>query len=108
MNRKFKIITLGCKVNQCETAALHEKLISGSWQHTEASKDADVIIVNTCIVTHKAANQSRQAIRKAIRENPAAKIAVVGCYPQVFPEELSKINGIHIIAGNNDKFMIPD
>ena len=108
MNRKFKIVTLGCKVNQYETASLHEKLISNNWQFTEASEDADVIIVNTCIVTQKASYQSRQAIRKAIRENPAAKIAVVGCYPQVFPEELSKIEGVQILAGNTDKFKIPD
>jgi threonylcarbamoyladenosine tRNA methylthiotransferase MtaB len=108
LNRKFKIVTLGCKVNQYETASLHEKLISNNWQFTEASEDADVIIVNTCIVTQKASYQSRQAIRKAIRENPAAKIAVVGCYPQVFPEELSKIEGVQILAGNTDKFKIPD
>ena len=93
MNKKFKIVTLGCKVNQYETASLQEKLQSKNWKSTEASSDADLIIVNTCIVTQRASYQSRQAVRKAIRENPAAKIAVVGCYPEVFPEELSKIDG---------------
>lgn len=108
MNKKFKIVTLGCKVNQYETASIQEKLTSKNWQSTEASNDADVIIVNTCIVTQRASYQSRQAIRKAIRENQSAKIAVVGCYPQVFPEELSKIEGVHILAGNKDKFKVPD
>ncbi|MGD9162785.1 MAG: tRNA (N(6)-L-threonylcarbamoyladenosine(37)-C(2))-methylthiotransferase MtaB [Desulfobacteraceae bacterium] len=108
MNKKFKIVTLGCKVNQYETASLQEKLQSKNWQSTEAATDADLIIVNTCIVTQRASYQSRQAVRKAIRENPTAKIAVVGCYPEVFPEELSKIDGVHILAGNSDKFNVPD
>ena len=108
MNRKFKIVTLGCKVNQYETASIQEKLTSNNWQYTEASEDADVIIVNTCIVTQRASYQSRQAIRKVARENPAAKIAVVGCYPQVFPEELSKIEGVQILAGNRDKYRLLD
>lgn len=108
MNKRFKIITLGCKVNQYETASIQEKLTLKNWQSTETPADADLIIVNTCIVTQRASYQSRQAIRKAIRENPSAKIAVVGCYPQVFPEELSKIDGIDILAGNNNKLRIPD
>ena len=108
MNKRFKIITLGCKVNQYETASIQEKLTLKNWQSTETPADADLIIVNTCIVTQRASYQSRQAIRKAIRENPSAKIAVVGCYPQVFPEELSKIDGIDILAGNNNKLRVPD
>ena len=108
MSKKFKIVTLGCKVNQYETAFIQEKLTSENWQYTEDSINADVIIVNTCIVTQRASYQSRQAIRKAIRENPSAKIAVVGCYPQVFPEELSKIEGLHILAGNREKLDVPD
>ncbi len=108
MNKRYKIITLGCKVNQYETASIQEKLTLKNWQSAETSADADLIIVNTCIVTQRASYQSRQAIRKAIRENPSAKIAVVGCYPQVFPEELSKIDGVHILAGNNNKLRIPD
>ena len=108
MIRRFKIITLGCKVNQYETASLQEKLTSKNWQYTENSADADLIIINTCIVTQRASYQSRQAIRKAIRESPSARIAVVGCYPQVFPEELSKIDGINILAGNDNKLKVPD
>ncbi len=108
MSKKFKIVTLGCKVNQYETASLQEKLNSKKWQATEVSTDADVIIVNTCIVTQRASYQSRQAIRRAIRENPEAKIAVVGCYPQVFPEELTRIEGVHILAGNREKLTVTD
>ena len=108
MSKRFKIVTLGCKVNQYETASLQEILTSKNWKSTEKSIDADIIIINTCIVTQRASYQSRQAIRRAIRENPSAKIVVVGCYPQVFPEELSKIDGVHILAGNKDKLGVPD
>lgn len=108
MSKKFKIVTLGCKVNQCETASLQEKLTSKNWLSTDSSSDADVIIINTCIVTQRASYQSRQAIRKAIKENPDAKIAVVGCYPQVFPDELKKIEGVNILRGNKDKSKITE
>jgi len=61
-----------------------------------------------CIVTATASYQSRQAIRRAIRENPQAIIAVVGCYGQVFPDELSKINGVDLIVGNKGKSSLPE
>jgi threonylcarbamoyladenosine tRNA methylthiotransferase MtaB len=108
LSKRYKIITLGCKVNQYETASIQERLASEDYQPTENSIDADFIIVNTCIVTQKASYQSRQAIRRAIKENPSAKIAVVGCYPQVFPEELKKIEGIHLLTGNSEKTRIVD
>lgn len=108
MSKKFLIITLGCKVNHYETASLKEKLISNNWLPVEDISDADVAIINTCIVTQKASYQSRQAIRKIIRENPSAVIAVTGCYPQVFPEELSNIKEIDIFTGNRDKSRLPD
>ncbi|NLA74086.1 MAG: tRNA (N(6)-L-threonylcarbamoyladenosine(37)-C(2))-methylthiotransferase MtaB [Deltaproteobacteria bacterium] len=108
MSKKYRIITLGCKVNQCETASIQERFASKDYQPTENSADADFIIINTCIVTRRASSQSRQAIRKAIKENSCAKIAVVGCYPQVFPEELKKIEGIDVLLGNSDKGRIVD
>jgi threonylcarbamoyladenosine tRNA methylthiotransferase MtaB len=108
LSKRYKIITLGCKVNQCETASIQERFASEEFEPTEDSAEADIIIINTCIVTQKASYQSRQAIRRAIKENPSAKIAVVGCYPQVFPEELKRIEGIHLLAGNPDKLNIID
>jgi threonylcarbamoyladenosine tRNA methylthiotransferase MtaB len=108
LSNRYRIITLGCKVNQCETASIQERFALKNFEPTEDSLEADIIIINTCIVTHRASYQSRQAIRRAIKENPSAKIAVVGCYPQVFPEELKKIEGIHLLAGNPDKLNIVD
>ena len=103
MSRSFKIITLGCKVNQYESAYLAETLVREGWREAWGRGSADAVIVNTCVVTQRAAHQSRQALRKAVRENPHGLVAAVGCYPQVFPEVISKIPGVGVIAGNVGK-----
>jgi len=87
-------------VNQCESATLRKALVQTGWVSAEKGAKADVNIVNTCIVTQRASYQSRQAIRKAIRKNPSALTAATGCYAQTFPEELSRIEGLDLIAGN--------
>lgn len=105
---KFKVITLGCKVNQYESAYIEETLIKKGWEKAEKDERVDLVIINTCIVTQRASHQSRQAIRKAIRENPDAEIVVTGCYAQVYPEELERIEGIGLIVGNKGKELIPE
>ncbi len=107
MLKTFKVITLGCKVNQYESAFMEESLSRAGWQRADDGASADVLVVNTCIVTHTAAHQSRQAIRKAIRENPGSRVAAIGCYPQAFPEELEAIEGLDLIANNRVKAEIP-
>jgi len=106
-HRTFKIVTLGCKVNQYESACFKEALTGAGWRPAGRSEASDVFIVNTCIVTQKAAHQSRQAVRKAIRENPSGYVAAVGCYAQVFPEELAQIEGLGLIADNRMKAEAP-
>lgn len=78
------------------------------WLMKERSDRADVVVINTCIVTGRASYQSRQAIRKAIRENPGALVAATGCYAQVYPQELEEISGLHLIAGNTLKGRLPE
>ena len=107
MAKSFKIVTLGCKVNQYESAFIEETLINMGCQKADQDREAELVIIDTCIVTAKASYQSRQAIRRAVRENPDAVIAVIGCYGQVFPGELSKIKGIDMIAGNRGKGALP-
>ena len=108
MTKSFKIITLGCKVNQYESAFIEESLVNKGCQIAGQDKKADLVIINGCIVTATASYQSRQSVRRAIRENPQAIIAVVGCYGQVFPDELSKINGVDLIVGNKGKSSLPE
>ncbi|MEA2038590.1 MAG: tRNA (N(6)-L-threonylcarbamoyladenosine(37)-C(2))-methylthiotransferase MtaB [Thermodesulfobacteriota bacterium] len=103
MKKSFKIITLGCKVNQYESAWLEERFILAGYYKAVKGEPADVAVINTCIVTQKAAHQSRQAISKALRENPGGMVAAVGCYAQVFPDDLSRMKGIGLIAGNTVK-----
>ena len=108
MPRSFDIVTLGCKVNRYESAFLEARLLEEGWVKSGPDKKADVAIVNTCIVTQRASHQSRQAISKAIRENPDAIVAAVGCYAQVFPDELRGIPGISLIVGNTAKGALPE
>ena len=106
-SKEFRVITLGCKVNQYESAFLRQALEDGGWCKGASGRQVDVAVINTCMVTQSAAHQSRQAIRKAIRENPGAMIVVVGCYAQVSPEELSAIRGVGLVAGNTAKGDLP-
>jgi len=107
-HKTFKIITLGCKVNQYESAYLEERFRGAGWRQVSKDQMADISVVNTCIVTQRASYQSRQAIRKIIRENPSGMTVATGCYAQAFPEELLKIDGINMIAGNTAKGRLPD
>jgi threonylcarbamoyladenosine tRNA methylthiotransferase MtaB len=108
MSKTFKILTLGCKVNQYESVFIEESLRGMGCQGANQSQQADLVVINTCIVTARASYQSRQAIRRAIRENSRAVIAAIGCYGQVFPGELTKISGVDVIAGNNGKSSLPE
>jgi threonylcarbamoyladenosine tRNA methylthiotransferase MtaB len=100
---KFKITTLGCKVNQAESESIAQELIESEWFPVQDREAADVCIVNTCTVTQKASMQSRQAVRQAVRANPNARILVTGCYAQTAPEEIKAIAGVGGIVGHDEK-----
>ncbi len=104
----FNITTLGCKVNQYESEAIAQSLAKDGWSAVRNRENTDLFIVNTCAVTQKASMQSRQAVRKAIRSNPNACIVVTGCYAEVEPDVIKKINGVHYIIGHSDKHRIPE
>jgi threonylcarbamoyladenosine tRNA methylthiotransferase MtaB len=105
---KFRITTLGCKVNQYESDAIAEQLKNSGCVPAPSENQADLSIINTCTVTHKASMQSRQAIRQNIRSNPKARIVVTGCYAQTEPDEILKIDGVHTVIGHGDKHKIPE
>jgi threonylcarbamoyladenosine tRNA methylthiotransferase MtaB len=98
---KIAVATLGCKVNQYETAAMLEALGDLSVVPFEAT--ADCYIINTCTVTGKTDYQSRQLVRRALRSNPGATVIVTGCYAQRAPEEIVQIPGVTLVAGNEEK-----
>jgi threonylcarbamoyladenosine tRNA methylthiotransferase MtaB len=99
----FKFKTLGCKVNQAESEALSAQLEEAGLEPAACATPADLYIINTCTVTQRAAMQSRQAIRKAIRSNPDARVMVTGCYAQTAPEEIRRIDGIDTILDHASK-----
>lgn len=95
--------TLGCKVNQYETEAMKEQFKSKGFDIAPEDSFADVYIINTCTVTNMADRKSRQFIRRALRMNPKALIAVTGCYAQTDPAEVASIEGVNLVIGNNEK-----
>ena len=104
----FRTVTLGCRVNQYETESIEAGLRLAGWEPAKTEQPAALYIINTCTVTAKAAMQSRQAVRHAIRANPEAAIIVTGCCVQAEPDVFSEIPGVHWIVGNTDKHRIPD
>ncbi len=103
--KKVKFLTLGCKVNLYETEAMKGLFENAGYEVTE-SEDADVFVINTCTVTAMSDRKSRQMIRRAKKKNPQSIVAVVGCYSQVSPEEVAKIEDIDIIMGTTDRTKI--
>ncbi|TLU87886.1 MAG: MiaB/RimO family radical SAM methylthiotransferase [Chlorobium sp.] len=100
-------VTLGCKLNYSETSMILDELCKQGWTLSTIKEGAELIIIHTCAVTKQAEQKCRQKIRGIIRNNPSSRIAVIGCYAQLYPEVLSEINGIDAILGSNDKFDIP-
>jgi len=96
--KTFRIVTLGCKVNQAESDTLAARLSGSGWRPAEPSEQADLCVVNTCTVTQKAAMQSRQAVRQAIHAHPRACVTVTGCYAETDPAALAKIEGVDYIV----------
>lgn len=105
-NRKIALHTLGCKLNFSETSAIARILSEQGYQKVEFSDRADYYIINTCSVTENADKETKQVVKTALKTNPEAKVIIVGCYAQLKPEEISKIKGVSMVLGANEKFKI--
>ena len=97
----FKIVTLGCKVNSYESQAMKEMLIKNNYVESK-DKTADILIVNTCAVTHVAEHKSKQKVSSLAKNNKDSIIVVSGCSSQLHKERYSSIEGVSIIIGNNN------
>lgn len=102
------IKTLGCRQNQCESEALQESLRRDGYTAVDSDDAADLFIINTCSVTKEADADSRQAIRRAVRRNPSAKVVVTGCYAQVGAGDIAAIPGVALVAGNGEKAQLAE
>ncbi len=106
MPAKLKSATLGCKVNQYETQYVCEGLHSIGYEDAEPEQSADLCIINTCTVTNEGDSKSRQVIRRMARDNPDARIVVMGCYATRAPDEVAVLPGVEEVV--TDKRELPD
>ena len=104
---KIRFVTLGCKLNFAESSALGKVLLSRGHQRASLSEVPDLCVVNTCSVTDAADHKDRQAINQLHRKYPHAIIVVTGCYAQLQPEQISHIEGVDYVLGQNEKYDIP-
>ncbi len=95
--------TLGCKVNQYETEAISSLFGQNGYEVVDFEQNSDVYIINTCTVTNLSDRKSRQAIRKARKNNPGSIVVVMGCYAQTSPEDVLKIPGVDLVVGTKDR-----
>jgi threonylcarbamoyladenosine tRNA methylthiotransferase MtaB len=102
--KKVAFHTLGCKLNFAETSTIARSFPEDQFEKVPASRKADIYIINTCSVTETADRKCRQAIKRFINQSPEAFIAVVGCYAQLKPQEISAIPGVDLVLGINEKF----
>ncbi len=100
---KVAFYTLGCKVNQYETEAMEEIFEKNGYTIVKDDEIADIYVINTCTVTNLSDRKSRQYIRRAKKLNEESIVAVVGCYSQVSPEEVSKIEDVDVIIGTTER-----
>jgi len=105
---KASFYTLGCRLNQAETALIGNTFRQKGYELVEFGRTADVCVINSCTVTEQADAKCRQLVRQVLRKNPETFVAVVGCYAQIGAEALQKIGGVDLIVGTQDKLRVID
>lgn len=103
--RKISVVTLGCKVNQYDTAAMLGRLPRSKYKINVTFTDkADVYVIDSCTVTGKADSEARNYARRAKKSNPRGVVVVTGCYAQVSHKEIASLEGVDYVVGNSHKF----
>lgn len=101
---KVAFHTLGCKLNFSETSTIGQQFLKHGFSIVDEKEKSDVFVINTCTVTDNADRECRQLVRRALRNNPNSFIVVTGCYAQLRPDEIAKIDGVDAVLGSNEKF----
>lgn len=104
--KKVAFYTLGCKLNFAETSTIARSFEEEGYIRVDFDDPADIYVINTCSVTENADKQFKQIVRKALKTNPKAFLAAVGCYAQLKPEELASVDGVDLVLGAKEKFNI--
>jgi threonylcarbamoyladenosine tRNA methylthiotransferase MtaB len=105
---QVRVLTLGCKVNQCDSEEIARALVARGYGVGGAGQAADIYIVNTCTVTTTADAKARKLIRRLAREHPAATLIVTGCLAQVDPYSLLELPGVTAVVPNSRKMALAD
>lgn len=105
-NRKVSLYTLGCKLNFSESSSIARMFEEEGFARVDFNETPDVYVINTCSVTENADKKCKQLVKKALKINPEAFIAIIGCYAQLKPEEIARIPGVDMVLGASDKFKI--
>ena len=106
--KKVAFYTLGCKLNFSETSTIARNFKNEGFDRIDFSEKADMYVINTCSVTENADKKFKDIVKLALKSNPDAFVAAVGCYAQLKPEELANINGVDLVLGATEKFKITD
>lgn len=101
--KSIAFYTLGCKVNQADTASMEEIFRAAGYNIVPFTEQADIYLINTCVVTNEGQRKSRQIINRAVRKHPLSIVVVTGCYPQTAREEVKAIDGVDVIIGNQER-----
>lgn len=105
-NKSVAFHTLGCKLNFSETSAIARLFAEKGFIKKDFTEAADVYVINTCSVTENADKETKQIVKNALKKNPEAFVAVVGCYAQLKPDEIAKIEGVDVVLGASEKFKL--
>jgi threonylcarbamoyladenosine tRNA methylthiotransferase MtaB len=110
MNRAGRVsfYTLGCKLNFSETSTIARSFRDHGYEKVEFEEKPDVYVINTCSVTENADKKCKSLVSKALRVNPEAFIAIIGCYAQLKPQEIANIPGVDLVLGAAEKFNLPN
>lgn len=106
--KKVAFYTLGCKLNFSETSTIARGFQEEGYERVGFSEKADMYVINTCSVTENADKRFKSIVRQALKLNPDAFIAAIGCYAQLKPEQLAAVGGVDLVLGATEKFKIAD
>ena len=104
MKKTVSFYTLGCKLNQAETAAIAADFSAHGYEIVPFGEPADVVFINTCSVTERAEQKCRRIVHRSVRKSPKGKIVVAGCYSQLKPRVVAEIPGVDLVLGTQNKY----
>lgn len=104
--KKVAFYTLGCKLNFSETSTISRNFEEGGYAKVDFEETPDIFVINTCSVTENADKKCKQLVKRALKINPEGFVAIIGCFAQLKPVEISKIPGVDLVLGANEKFNI--